>query len=237
MHNILHGRAEDMADRTFDVLAYRYYNQSLAVEHSNARWSCLACPHYLCDAELYHNDAIVIATPGIARTVVPAAGEAQAAYAIFFDPDSEHNQVTTYGENEVKVGHKQRMELLACCAALETVRRIEASPSSIRLRRVIIKTDSEMLAEAMTEHIYAWQASDYRDAWRHQVADAEFFQHIDSLVQELNRRSIWIQFWLVREDEENRAARHAAYLASIGAPTEEITRAFGCVAVPRSEST
>jgi len=234
---MLHGTSEDLADRAFDVLEYRYYDQSLAVEHSSAGWTYLACPHYLCAADLYHNDAIVVAIHGMARTVVPAAGEAQAAYAVFFGPDSARNQFATYGENEVKVGHKQRMELLACCTALETVRRIEESSSSMLLRRVIIKTDSDMLVDAMTDHIHAWEASHYRDSWGHQVIDAEFFQHIDSLILELNRRSIWIQFWLVREDEENQAARHAAYLASIGAPGEEITRAFGSATVARSEST
>lgn len=91
----------------------------------------------------------------------------------------------------------QIAELEACCCALLNVIRVMGDPpDGERLQSVVVKSDSEYVVRGVTEWLPRWKGNGWKNSRGVQVANVEYFQRIESLVEVLEE-DISVKFWLV----------------------------------------
>ncbi|EMC99351.1 hypothetical protein BAUCODRAFT_45711, partial [Baudoinia panamericana UAMH 10762] len=147
---------------------------------------------------------VIIAVDGACRN--NGRPNAESGVGIFFHEDNyQWNEVVKL---ETDNHTSQRAELYAGLYALRaarSLRRLNTSrtgkhrrPGPMRsLRRVVIKADSEYLVKGMTVWIEKWRANGFINARGLPVVNEDLFRELDDLVQQLNDRSVEVQFWQV----------------------------------------
>jgi ribonuclease HI len=210
-------RKRSITERDFDLSEYRGGNGAVETDWAKRYWTFLCCPTETCTTHRHerdaHNDAIIIAVDGACRG--NGRPWARSGAGVFFHRDNWRWNKAVVLEDEYNTS--QRAELFACSLALRlaaTLRRgnpvgrhklrVCAGPSR-RLRRVVIKADSEYLVKSMTDWVEKWRDNGYENCRGLPVTNADMFRHIDAAIFELNRLGVEVQFWHVRR-EENREA-------------------------------
>lgn len=170
-------------------------------------WTYLRCPASR-RFDIAHLDSIVVAVKGICRG--NGKHDARGAIGVFYHDDHRWNE----GTEDADAFTSQRADLHAALAALNDVRRIRernkrwpcpAPGPWRRLRRVVVKTNSMYLVEAMTEHIERWNANGFVDAKGGWVVNRDLFRKMDGLIDDLNAAGVTVQFWHVSKDENREA--------------------------------
>lgn len=85
------------------------------------------------------------------------------------------------------------------------VRRYAPAGPYRKLRRVIFKTNSMYLVDAMTEHIDRWNANGYINAKDQNVVNEDLFRKLDNLAEELWDWDVALQFWHLPKAENEDA--------------------------------
>lgn len=100
----------------------------------------------------------------------------------------------------------QRAQLYAGIKALEIVEDLLYGPEMADLEAlddlelVVIKTDSEYLVKGMTERINIWKSNGWLNTKGLPLANADLFQRLDDLVEELKEDGITVKFLQVRRE-------------------------------------
>jgi ribonuclease HI len=181
----------------------------------------------------YHQDAIIVAVDGACRN--NGRPFARAGAGVYFHRANWRWNKAVVLEDEYNTS--QRAELFACSLALRLVKtlrggnpvgrhrlRVCAGPSR-RLRRVVIKADSEYLVKAMTDWINKWRTNGYENCRGLPVTNADMFKHLDHTINELNAMDVQVEFWHVRR-EENREADCLANAALDGIEPQDALDEF-----------
>ncbi|KAK5114036.1 hypothetical protein LTR85_010342 [Meristemomyces frigidus] len=151
-----------------------------------------------------HIDAIVIAVDGACRN--NGRYGAESGYGVFVHRDSNLNESEMLGS---AIHTSQRAELWAGLAALGFAKSIRvgnpigrkrtsvAPGPERRLRRVVIKADSEYLVKGMTAWVYKWNENGFVNVRGTEVVNADLFRTLDRVVDVLNDLDVHVQFWHV----------------------------------------
>lgn len=130
-------------------------------------------------------------------------------HAVFFHDENDLNEGLALADAYTS----QRADLHAALHALKLAKRIrqrnKRGPCPPRgpyrkLRRVVLKTNSMYLVEAMTEHIHRWNANGYINAKGQNVVNEDLFRKLDDAVEDLEDSNVVVQFWHVskRQNED-----------------------------------
>lgn len=215
--------------RAFDQEAYADIS---AIESTwkNEWWTLLACPRNYEP----HIDTVVISVDG----ACPNNGKpnAQSAVGIFFHPANyQWNEAITLPS---QYNTSQRAELFAGLKALQLAERLRtlnpqwgkrrkrrrAGPMR-RLRRVVIKGDSEYLVKGMTVWINRWRRNGYIGVEGKPVKNQDLYRLLDEQVEKLEAMGVEVQFWWVGR-ENNTMADRLAEAALAGDTAEEALRKY-----------
>lgn len=157
------------------------------------------CEH--CGMLSRYMDLIFIAVDGACRG--NGTPNAKSAIGVYFAEDSPHNiSLPIHGILQTS----QSAELAACLMALRKVNEIwHEFPSG--LHEVVIKADSEYIVKGMTEWVFKWRKSGYRNARGLPVINAELFKSIDRMVSKLNDATprVEVLFWHVPRARNQKA--------------------------------
>lgn len=170
------------------------------------QWMYLACPDSKakcadCACHACHRDSLVVAIDGACSGNDKTGG--QASVGVFYGDGNDMNLSKLLGAKLRRTS--QVAELNACLHALRGMRHIAvAPPASEQLAAVVIKSDSEYVVCGLTEWLPKWKKNGWKNCKGLPVANAALFQHIDALIEGLER-VMSVKFWLVP-----REANHAA---------------------------
>ncbi len=173
-----------------------------AVEVADNGWN-----HVRCSYRCAHSDGIVIAADGACRH--NGAASATAAIGVYVAPNSQYNKGRMLTPLHAT---SQRAELKAGIAALETaldITRHRHILTNSPTRQVVVKTDSAYLVSAMTDWIYKWRRSGFRNANGGDVVNAAYFRELDALVLLMERQGVDVLFWRVGRSENGEADMRA----------------------------
>jgi ribonuclease HI len=131
---------------------------------------------------------------------------AQSAVAAFLGKDSEHNAGGIFPGDLLNTS--QKAELGAGMLALTVATKIK-QVTMTDLSQVVIKTDSDYLAKAMTEWVFKWKKNGYRTAKGLPVTNRALFEWLDNSVRSLNEMGVRVLFWHVTRDRNREADRLA----------------------------
>jgi ribonuclease HI len=122
-----------------------------------------------------------------------------AGLGVYFGPGSWFNT----SERVYGVQTNQRAELRAAISALETV-----EPEIVDDRdifRVVLMSDSEYVVRGMTEWVFRWRENGYTNSRGRLVTNADDFQDLDQLIESLEDKQIFVEFWQVGREDNWRA--------------------------------
>lgn len=165
--------------------------------HRVANFTFLACSD---EDDVAHTDSIVIAVKGICRG--NGTADSRGAAAVFFHENSNNNRTLT----PIDVNTSQRADLRAALKVLRMALRIRARNKQRpcpppgpyrRLRRVMIKTNSKYLVDAMVSHIDRWNGNGYINAKGENVVNEDLFRKLDDAREDLEDQNVVVQFWRV----------------------------------------
>lgn len=199
-------------------------------------WTFLSCPaeknYTVFTKPQAHIDIVVIAVDGACRN--NGKPHAKASYGVFF-------HCNNYGWNQQKtlsddVKTNQQAELRAGLAGLQSAKKLRLLNTELcgkprpqgpmrKLSRVVIKTDSAYLVNAMTNWVFKWRNNDYTNSHGRPVTNASLFRQLEAELKELFDLNVHVQFWHVRR-EQNREADLLANAALDGKMAWEALTAF-----------
>lgn len=78
-----------------------------------------------------------------------------------------------------------------------------------RLRKVIIKADSEYLVKGMTEWVFKWEANGYWTSKGTPVTNSALFRQLHGLIRNLNAFDVEVLFWHVPRSRNKEAVELA----------------------------
>ncbi|KAI7384947.1 hypothetical protein KC336_g18092 [Hortaea werneckii] len=172
-------------------------------------WTFLSCPAErnwtVFDEPQAHIDIVVIAVDGACRD--NGKPHAKASYGVFFHRDNHAwNKLETLF-NDFKTN--QQAELRAGLAGLQSAKKLRLLNTELcgksrpqgpirKLSRVIIKTDSAYLVNALTDWVFKWRENDYTNSRGRPVTNAGLFRQLDAELKELADLDVHVQFWHVR---------------------------------------
>ncbi|KAK4539590.1 hypothetical protein LTR36_010526 [Oleoguttula mirabilis] len=206
--------------RRFGDRLFNYIDYGVQVETTWAEewWTLVTCPEEVCDNHHgesdAHIDSVIIAVDGACRN--NGGPGARAAAGIFFHRDNDQwNQAILIDD---KNPTSQRAELVAAREALALAIRLRhLNPSysrrsvyrrkgpTRRLRRVVIKSDSAYVVNAMTDWIDTWKQNGFRNCRGLPVANESLFRSIDEHIKTLNGIDVEVQFWHVPRGQNEEA--------------------------------
>lgn len=126
--------------------------------------------------------------------------------------------------------NNQKNLLWACFNALAFTE-LSLGEARKELRQIVIKTDSEWLAQAMTEYMPKWKENGFRNGKGRRLADADTYELVDGLVGSLAASGVQILLWLVPRDQ-NKEADELAEKALDSADHCQIANPHGVSFVP-----
>lgn len=207
------------------MLEAKFHHGKLEIEYANHYWTYVHCP-VARPFDIAHLDSIVIAVKCICRG--NGQYHARGAIALYYGDGHPANEGT---END-DAYTCQRADLHAALAALQDAldarRRNKQSPVAARgpwrkLRRLVIKSHSMYLVEAMIEHIDRWNANGLVNAKGQDVVNEDLFRQVDDLIDELNDES---DGPVVACAEERGSRRHGAGEYGFGPLTFSLSSDF-----------
>ncbi|KAF2767461.1 ribonuclease H-like protein, partial [Teratosphaeria nubilosa] len=159
---------------------------------------------------------LVIAVDGACRD--NGRSKPKAGLGIFFHRDN------------IYINTNNRAELAAAIEALKMAKRLRAlNPQKNlrskrrrigpmrRLRRVVIKADSQYLVRGMTDWVYTWKANGRNKSTGDLVLNPDLFRELDQLTTDLNNMGVEVQFLHV-DRSLNQPADRLANAALDGVP-------------------
>ncbi|KAI9828829.1 MAG: hypothetical protein M1819_006536 [Sarea resinae] len=194
------------------------YNPAIGEETlSDGCWTYLACgyPCRYYGRLAAHVDCIVIAIDDACRNI--GYPNARAAAAVFFGMRSEFN--TSFVMNTTQPTN-QKAELTTGIHALRQALVIKTRVGHSygvdggRLRKVVIRSDSQYLVRAMTEWIFHWETNGYWSSNGRPVVNASLFRQLDRQIMDLNQLDVEVNFWHVpraRNEQADRLANDALH--------------------------
>lgn len=163
-----------------------------------------------CGIRPRHNDSIIVAIDGACRG--NGYSGACSSYGVYFSQNSPLN-ISSLIEGPAQ--SSQKAELAACVTALKFVRCFAGMAKMGHLKDleslsgVIIKADSEYLVRGITEWVPKWRLNGFKNAKGRPVVNANLFQEIDGLVQELASKGVSCYFWHVLRGDNKQADKLA----------------------------
>ncbi|CAJ2506721.1 Uu.00g079070.m01.CDS01 [Anthostomella pinea] len=155
---------------------------------------------------------IMVAIDGACRN--NGRADARASLGVYFGKDNSR-----WNKSEILPAREATSQRAELCAALRALHLVDSYVARERnrsvtdgrtLEKLVIKSDSDYLVQAMTEWIFTWSENDYRDASGSPVQNADLFRRILTLVGKLDQeRKLKVLFWKVPRDENMDADRLA----------------------------
>lgn len=234
------GRSRSFEER--DLYGQDYGNE-VETTYEAEWWTLVTCPTDYCNIHDNksdaHIDSVVIAVDGACRN--NGRADAEASAGIFFHRDNHQWNEAIVLSDEFRTN--QQAELFAGLKALQIAGRLrELNPSRSgrnvyrrkgpmrRLRRVVIKSDSSYLVNAMTDWINKWKQNGFRNCRGLPVTNAGLFRQIDEEIETLNGMDVEVQFWHVLRGQ-NEMADCLANAALDGVEAPEALRRFSSTTV------
>lgn len=207
--------AEASEDNEEDYDRYGYDDSSEPDErgvHSFVQyepWTYVGCPFDTdksSDQRDPHTDAIVIQVNGVCNN--NGYSNASGAFGVFFHPDNDgYNRAMTLPVHERHTS--QRAQLHACLKAIRLAQQIKNQNRTgklsrhqkksplVRLRHIVIKTNSEYATKAMDDYIWKWESNGYINTKGGPVVNSDLFRAMHEGIVWLNDRGVHVDFWLV----------------------------------------
>lgn len=188
----------------------------LEITYKKHYWTYLCCQYD--PVEVAHHDSIIVAVKGACRG--NGKDDARGAIGVFFHEGNLLNRAPALPDAYTS----QRADLLAALRALEIalkIRKRNKAPVLFppgpyrRLRRVVVKTNSGYLLDAVDEHIDRWKENGYRNAKGQPVVNEDLFRQLDAVMQRLEEEKVAVQFYSV-DKAENEVAYDLANAALNG---------------------
>lgn len=157
-------------------------------------------------------ESVVVTVDGIVKE---ENGEVRAGYGICFGKNSDYNiSAAVHGE------HSQTKEIAlllgtaeALKSAFEHFSRISESvgidDGDVKLKKVIIVTDSPYLVKCMTEWVWVLQNNGYQNSKGEWVSNYLEIEELANVCSEIEKEGIEVRFWLVEKGGVGDARRLA----------------------------
>lgn len=140
-----------------------------------------------------HTDSVIISVDGACRG--NGRPGATAACAVFFAPDSPHNEAHILAADG-PTPTSQRAELMGGIKALEAAKRLVATLDG-SLNQVVIKADSAYLVRGATEWVSKWKGRGWTNAKGGPVVNQDLFRQLETRILDLEHMGILVQFFHV----------------------------------------
>lgn len=169
-----------------------------------------------------HGDTLIVAVDGYCTGKI--GRNAKMAIGVFFAQDSHYNKSKEWpwAYNRWGKASSQRAELGAHLEALVTL--VELKPEEQKLKemkakklemevleevkaigRIVIKSNSAYAIRGLTKYIQKWKVNRYRNQQGQIVVNEDMFRRLEAEVTKLENLQVQIQFWLVKEDQNEEA--------------------------------
>lgn len=137
-----------------------------------------------------NTEAMVIAIAGEVRKGM-LSGDSEAAYGIFFGPESPRNYECMLDRNAAQT--REFAELRAATVAVDMAKQIWSALPKFNV--IVLLTYSSYLVDSMDGLIWEWAKNDFKDSKRRPVTHAAAFQRLHKSILALESVGVTVQFW------------------------------------------
>ena len=217
-HPLCNKDQEALIDRKFRHLDYqRKFGRDFVLStdcydgKDLADFTLVPCPHSTPgpDGSLArHTGCYIVAIDGLCQA---EQGDFSEYLGIYWAKSSQHNYSKSKWDPDEPCFSKERAEVLACRWALMQPLAMKAAARK-GMAQIVVKTSSEYVFKSMTESIFKWRRTGYKDDNGRVEENVDMFKTIEATVMQLDGWGIGVLFWHVpaaRNREATELARAA----------------------------